>query len=56
VRLKDDGTLDLDWRHTRRPWWTQTSEEIYDEIITDFMRAHPKLTREEAEECFKGVL
>jgi hypothetical protein len=28
MRLKDDGTLDLDWREARRPWWMKTPEML----------------------------
>jgi hypothetical protein len=30
--------------------------QIYEEIISDFMRAHPSLTREQAEKAFEGFL
>lgn len=28
MRLKDDGSLDLDWREFRRPWWMKTPEML----------------------------
>jgi hypothetical protein len=51
MRIKLDGSLDLDWRSS-----PQTSEQIYDQIIADFLHAHPSLTREQAEKQFEGFL
>jgi hypothetical protein len=28
MRVKPDGTLDLDWREARRPWWMKTPEML----------------------------
>ena len=50
MRLKADGSLDLDWRAARRPWWTKTVEEREAELIATIRRNHPNLTREEAQE------
>jgi hypothetical protein len=33
VRLKPDGTLDLDWREARRPWWMKTVAEREAEMM-----------------------
>jgi hypothetical protein len=52
MRIKLDGSLDLDWRSPP----PQTSEQIYDQIIADFLHAHPSLTREQAEKQFEGFL
>jgi hypothetical protein len=45
MRLKPDGSLDLDWREPP----AQTSDEIYQEILQNVLHNNPKLTREEAE-------
>jgi hypothetical protein len=50
VRLKPDGTLDLDWREARRLWWMKTVAEREAEMMALILRNHPGLTREEAQE------
>jgi hypothetical protein len=50
VRLKSDGSLDLDWREARRPWWMKTVKERKAQLMTMIRRNHPNLTREEAQE------
>ena len=50
MRLKDDGTLDLDWREVRRPWWMKTAGRAREaDLLNSILRNNPKLTREEAE-------
>jgi hypothetical protein len=49
VRLKDDGSLDLDWRYTRIPWWKETEEEWNERLLNSILRNNPALTREEAQ-------
>jgi hypothetical protein len=49
MRLKDDGSLDLDWSYTRRPWWKQTAEEENEDLLNSILRNNPLLTREEAQ-------
>ena len=60
VRLKDDGSLDLDWREARRPWWTKTPEEREAELMADLLqvirRKHPELTPEEAQEMLDSII
>jgi hypothetical protein len=50
VRLKPDGSLDLDWRETRRPWWMKTVEERKAQLLATILHNHPNLTREEAQD------
>jgi hypothetical protein len=50
MRLKDDGSLDLDWREVRRPWWKRTPEERRVLLLEMILRNNPKLTPEEAQE------
>jgi hypothetical protein len=54
MRLKEDGSLDLDWqaRHRRGPWAVgplsaEDYEDIREEVIADLLRDHPGLTRKE---------
>jgi hypothetical protein len=54
MRLKDDGTLDLDWqaRYRRKPWATgpltaEDYEDIREETISEILRDHPGLTRKQ---------
>jgi hypothetical protein len=44
MRMKPDGSLDLDWREPP----AQTPEELYQEILENVLRDTPALTREEA--------
>jgi hypothetical protein len=56
MRLKLDGTLDLDWREqadrsTLTPIWGQmTVEQQRQRLIEYLMRGRPGMTREEATE------
>jgi hypothetical protein len=50
MRLKDDGSLDLDWREVRRPWWMKAPEERRADLLNSILRNNPKLTPEEAQE------
>jgi hypothetical protein len=50
MRLKADGSLDLDWREARRPWWMKTVEQRKAELMATIRRNYPNLTREEAQE------
>jgi hypothetical protein len=50
VRLKADGSLDLDWREVRRPWWMKAPEERRADLLNSILRNNPKLTPEEAQE------
>jgi hypothetical protein len=52
MRLKPDGTLDLDWREPEpvKPWRLMTPEEQRDQLIEDLMHAFPTMTREEVTE------
>jgi hypothetical protein len=46
MRLKPDGTLDLDWRKQPSRLWELTKEERDEELINSILRNHPGLTRE----------
>ena len=48
--MKEDGSLDLDWREARRPWWMKTPEERRADLLNSILRNHPGLTREKAQE------
>jgi hypothetical protein len=56
MRLKPDGTLDLDWREqddrsTLTPIWGQmTVEQQRQQLIEYLLRGRPGMTREEATE------
>ena len=56
MRLKPDGTLDLDWREqddrsTLAPIWGQmTVEQQRQRLIEYLLRGRPGMTREEATE------
>jgi hypothetical protein len=50
VRLKEDGSLDLDWREIRRPWWMKAPEERRADLLEVIRRNNPELTPEEAQE------
>jgi hypothetical protein len=56
MRLKPDGTLDLDWweqddRSTLTPIWGQmTVEQQRQRLIEYLLRGRPGMTREEATE------
>ena len=50
MRLKDDGSLDLDWREVRRPWWMKAPEERRADLLEVIQRNNPELTLEEAQE------
>jgi len=46
VRLKEDGSLDLDWREQERPTLPPEDEELFNLILL----RHPGISSEEAEE------
>jgi hypothetical protein len=56
MRLKPDGTLDLDWREqddwsTLTPIWDQmTIEQQRQRLVEYLLRGRPGMTREEATE------
>jgi hypothetical protein len=50
MRLKPDGTLDLDWREVRKPWWMKAPEERRALLLEVIRRNNPELTPEEAQE------
>ena len=50
MRLKPDGTLDLDWREQPSRKWELTKEERDEELLNSILRNHPGLTREKAQE------
>jgi hypothetical protein len=50
VRLKADGSLDLDWREARRPWWMKAPEERRALLLEVIRRNNPELTPEAAQE------
>jgi hypothetical protein len=50
MRLKPDGTLDLDWRKQPSRLWGLTKEERDEELLNSILRNHPGLTREKAQE------
>jgi hypothetical protein len=50
MRLKADGSLDLDWREARKPWWMKAPEERRAALLEVIRRNNAELTREEAEE------
>jgi hypothetical protein len=50
MRVKPDGSLDLDWREARRPWWAKTVAEREAELLDEILRNRPGLTREEAQD------
>jgi hypothetical protein len=61
MRLKDDGSLDLDWReripsYRPGPRTAEDYEDMREELISELLRDHPTLTREEAEKQLEGFL
>ena len=50
MRLKPDGTLDLDWQKQPSRLWRLTKEERDEELLNSILRNHPGLTREKAQE------
>ena len=55
MRLKPDGTLDLDWweqddRSTLTPIWGQMTVEQQRQRLIEYLRGRPGMTREEATE------
>jgi hypothetical protein len=52
MRLKPDGSLDLDWRD---PPPVKTTEQIREELVSELMSDDPQLTREEAEKEVDAV-
>jgi hypothetical protein len=55
MRVKPDGSLDLDWRDPP-PKTLEDYEQMTEQVIQDLLRAHPTLTREEAERSLEGFL
>jgi hypothetical protein len=50
VRLKEDGTLDLDWRKQPSRLRELTQKERDEELLNSILRNHPGLTRAKAQE------
>jgi hypothetical protein len=52
MRLKDDGSLDLDWQEQPavKTWQHMTVKEREAELMAEILEAHPGFTREEAQE------
>lgn len=54
MRLKEDGSLDLDWREARKPWRMKTPVERKAELMEDLLevirRNNLELTPEEVQE------
>jgi hypothetical protein len=55
VRLKKDGSLDLDWRKARRPWWKRTQEERRVLLLEMILRNNPELTPKEAQATLDSI-
>lgn len=51
MRMKPDGSLDLDWRSP--PPWERSPEQLREELIRELMRDH-QFTREQAEKELEG--
>ena len=49
MRVKPDGTLDLDWREQPSRKWKLMKEERDEELLNSILRNHPGLTREAAQ-------
>ena len=56
MHLKEDGSLDLDWREARRPWWNRTPEERRVLLLEMILRNNPELTPEEAQEMLDSII
>jgi hypothetical protein len=61
MRLKPNGSLDLDWQERRPsyrpgPWTADDYEWMREEVISELMRDHPTLTREKAEAQLAHIL
>jgi hypothetical protein len=54
MRLKPDGTLDLDWRKQPSRKWELTKEERDEELLNSILCNHPGLTREKAQEMLRA--
>jgi hypothetical protein len=57
MRIKPDGSLDLDWREpapAKTP--EQLDEEMGERILANVLRDHPGLTREEAQKMLDPFL
>jgi hypothetical protein len=57
MRIKPDGSLDLDWREpapAKTP--EQLDEEMGERILANVLRDHPGLTREEAQKMLDHFL
>jgi hypothetical protein len=53
VRLKEDGSLDLDWREAREPWMKTPAErkaELMEELLEVIRCNNLELTPEEVQE------
>jgi hypothetical protein len=55
MRLKEDGSPDLDWREARRPWWKRTPEERRALLLEMILRNNPELTPEEAQATLDSI-
>ena len=61
MRLKPDGTLDLDWREqddwsTLTPIWDRmTMEQQRQRLVEYLLRGRPGMTREEATEQIDAI-
>ena len=54
MRLKPDGTLDLDWQKQPSRLWGLTKEERDEELLNSILRNHPGLTRDKAQEMLRA--
>jgi hypothetical protein len=53
MRIKPDGSLDLDWRErlpSYRPRTAEDYEDIREKVISEHLRDHPNMTRKEVED------
>jgi hypothetical protein len=56
VRLKKDGSLDLDWRKARKPWRMKTPEERRADLLEMILRNNPELTPEDAQGLLDSII
>ena len=55
MRLKKDGSPDLDRREVRRPWWKRTPEERRVLLLEMILRNNPELTPEEIQATLDSI-